>query len=433
MPASINEIGDYAFRKHWSTSGSAKMNILFLGDAPTTVSTKKTFSDIVTLFYSADKAASWTNSEAVARLTASGTMTADRIFPVKAIPASITDMGGINTTGFWFYDSASKTLDICGNGNAMGATSWAHNNRPWGNDRAANEIENIRINDGVTMNAFLSSFGGSGAPHKKVKTMYVGDGVAAMGDDFLGTSPIETLTFSPNSALTSIEVRSFQQNKLTEVILPDTVVSIGSQAFDMKWDTRKLKKIYLGKALTTIGDYAFRNHVAESIVIPATVTSIGQYAFSNARGDNYSSTKAIYFEGDTAPTIGTGAFNNCGNAKLFVKNSTVLPDGIGIAVGSENMTLTSNVLPASKIYADLTLTAGKASARIYNFSDASKRFDLYSAAYDSNSALTAVTTNSATVDAGNKIPVITDLSTTTSGATKAFLWDSSLAPFAVVQ
>ena len=431
LPASVTSIGNYSFRKH--NDNAAVKKVIFLGNAPTISTGVAPFANTTKVYYS-DKATGWDS----AAVTTNTGLKAENVLKVSGIPSIFTDCGGINTTGLWFYDSASKTLDICGNGTAH----WAYNERPWGTTICA-EVENVRINDGVDLNEKgvyyfkANSTANADKDCPNIKTMYIGKDVKKVPDQFMNAKNLTKLTFSPESKLTAIVGNAFLNHQLEEIILPDTVEAIGNMAFDMYSSTNiKLKKLYLGTSLKTIGAHAFRKcKNLESVVIPATVTSIGTNAFAN-ESSNTTGLKVVYFKGkipENALSVGannvTTVFNNNYQAQFYVTD----PEDEGkVFKMSEYTSKTTKLMPKSKIDASITMEAdGTAKARIYNFSDASKRFDLYSAAYDSNLALTAVTTNSATVAAGNKIPVITDLSTTTSGATKAFLWDSNLAPFAV--
>ena len=68
---------------------------------------------------------------------------------------------------------------------------------------------------------------------------------------------------------------------LTEITIPDGVVSIGSYAF---YNCKNLSKITLPDSVTVIADHAFYNcRGLNSITLPDSVTSIGEYAFSDCR------------------------------------------------------------------------------------------------------------------------------------------------------
>ena len=65
-----------------------------------------------------------------------------------------------------------------------------------------------------------------------------------------------------------------------EVILPDSVTTIGAAAFA---ECKRLMSIVLGSGITTIGGSAFSHSGLTSIKLPDSVTSIGEYVFSTCK------------------------------------------------------------------------------------------------------------------------------------------------------
>ena len=65
---------------------------------------------------------------------------------------------------------------------------------------------------------------------------------------------------------------------LTEIVIPDSVVYIGSNAF---YNCTNLTSVVIGNNVTRIGDKAFQSCTSlSSIVIPDSVAYLGKYAFS---------------------------------------------------------------------------------------------------------------------------------------------------------
>lgn len=97
-------------------------------------------------------------------------------------------------------------------------------------------------------------------------------------------------------------------NWITSITIPDTVTSIGKNAF---YGCTRLESITLPEGLESIGDEAFRHcNSLKKIEIPASVTSIGDLAFKQAGGahlaeinvaadnKNYSSIDGVLFSKD---------------------------------------------------------------------------------------------------------------------------------------
>ena len=92
-------------------------------------------------------------------------------------------------------------------------------------------------------------------------------------------SPIVTLTVD-NSQLESIGDYAFTNNRISNLVIPSSVKTIGNYAF---YECPELSAVTFAgtSSLETIGAYAFAENDIEEITIPASVTSVGAYAFSN--------------------------------------------------------------------------------------------------------------------------------------------------------
>lgn len=70
----------------------------------------------------------------------------------------------------------------------------------------------------------------------------------------------------------------YYASKITSIVIPDSVKSIGYQAFD---SCNSLTNIMIGKGVTEIGGFAFSNCLSlTSIIIPDSVTNIDICAFN---------------------------------------------------------------------------------------------------------------------------------------------------------
>jgi hypothetical protein len=107
------------------------------------------------------------------------------------------------------------------------------------------------------------------------------------------------------SGVTEICDSAFTSSKLTEITLPDSVTSIGHDAFSV---CGKMTEIIIPDGVTSIGDHAF-SHCGKltEVIIPDSVTEIGNNAFYNC-GEL---TEVVISDG--AVSIGEKCFYSCEN------------------------------------------------------------------------------------------------------------------------
>lgn len=117
--------------------------------------------------------------------------------------------------------------------------------------------------------------------------------IASFGDAFY-ESEIEGVEIPRVTQIT--EMAFYRDAYLTDVIIPDTVRSIGYNAFVM---CNNLQEITLPSSVTSIGDYAFEDcsNLASVTVLATTPPTLGTYTF----GDNASGRK-IYVPADSVNT-----------------------------------------------------------------------------------------------------------------------------------
>ncbi len=112
-------------------------------------------------------------------------------------------------------------------------------------------------------------------------------------------------------SVTSIGSDAFQYcRSLTAITIPDGVTSIGSSAFN---GCSALSSVVLPKNLISIGESAFNgNSSLTSITLPSTVNSIGASAFSS------SSSLSVTVLGETPASLGSNTFHE--NTIFYVPN-----------------------------------------------------------------------------------------------------------------
>ena len=154
-----------------------------------------------------------------------------------------------------------------------------------------------------------------------IHELWTGDGIIA--------DVIEHYKLSDNE----IGTRMFYNTELSEVVLPDNLVSIGSAAFYELGLTEinipegvqtihseafyncGLISVTLPSSLTVIEDYAFYSTGLRNLTLPESLTTLGNYAFS------YSALREITVP-ESVQNIGSGCFSHCGSLV-----SVTLPDG----------------------------------------------------------------------------------------------------------
>ncbi len=178
------------------------------------------------------------------------------------------------------------------------------------------------------------------------------EGITTIGASaFTGCTALEELTIP--STLTSLgseafkncsfkatincENISFSGAGFTEVIIGDSVTTIGSRAFN---SCDSLTSVTIGDSVTTIGYMAFYNcYSLRSVTIPDSVTTIGEAAFHYCR-----SLTSVTIP-DSVKTIGNSAFYNCDSLKsVTIPNSVTT---IGNSAFWDCDSLTSVTIPDS--------------------------------------------------------------------------------------
>lgn len=107
---------------------------------------------------------------------------------------------------------------------------------------------------------------------------------------------------------------------LTDIVIPDSVTSIGDGAFE---GCRSLTEVVIPNSVTSIGDRAFSGcRFLTEVVIPNSVTSIGDRTFLGC-----SSLTEVVIP-DRVTNIGKGAFANCCSlAEVVIPNSVTTIGG----------------------------------------------------------------------------------------------------------
>ena len=149
------------------------------------------------------------------------------------------------------------------------------------------------------------------------------DSVTSIGEQaFLGCSSLTTFYGKFASAdnrclIVDGVLNSFAPASLTQYTIPDSVTSIGEDAF---YNCTSLTIVIIPDSVTSIEYQAFSGCTSlTSVTIPNSVTSIGQYAFSNC-----TSLTSVTI-GNSVTSIGEGAFIGCTSLKEAYCKPTTPP------------------------------------------------------------------------------------------------------------
>ena len=212
-----------------------------------------------------------------------------------------------------------------------------------------NTIQQVSEDD---LKGVVSIGGGTFRGCSGLTSITIPDSVTSIGSDaFSGCSALKkvyasditswlTIAFGNGSAnpLYNGADLYFSNELVTEVIIPDSVTSIGAYAF---YGCKGLTSITIPDSVTSIGSDAFRGCTSlTSIIIPDSVTSIGSSAFEGCTGltsitilDGVTSIGVYAFYGckgltsitipDSVTSISSDAFYNClALRNIYIKSAT---------------------------------------------------------------------------------------------------------------
>ena len=175
------------------------------------------------------------------------------------------------------------------------------------------DLTELTIGEGITEYRTRSA----GSQFINLEKLTIGNDLVTIGEGAFNNVFSDSLTviFGDESNLKTIGNGAFGFTDLTTITLPDSVETIGDNAFS---NCDKLTSVTLGSGLKSIGNYAFNYCSAlSSINIPEGVTFLGNSAFNNC-----TSLESINIPG-SVNTIGNSAFWHCTALEELTINSGV--------------------------------------------------------------------------------------------------------------
>ena len=161
-------------------------------------------------------------------------------------------------------------------------------------------------------------------------------------------------TIDENGVLTGVNLHG-----ATEVVIPDSVTSIGNWAF---YNCSGLTSVTIGNSVTSIGNYAFAGCSGlTSVTVPDSVTSIVAYVFQNCSGltnmtigNSVTSIGNYAFAGcssltsvtipDSVTSIGVGAFSNCSSVRGVTVPQSVCSSKLSLLFPAAYQSITNVVI-----------------------------------------------------------------------------------------
>lgn len=163
-----------------------------------------------------------------------------------------------NSEGIWYY-----TTD---NGSAI--ISEYYNNVSASLVTVPDNVNGLPVT-GIGGSAFSST------PPGDITSVTLPDTITSIGVDAFSGSTITNIVM--NNSLTNIGISAFLNSSLVSVTVPGGVTVIGQGAFE---NCTKLTSAVIANGVTSIGSYMFSGCSSlTNIVLPGTITSIQPYAF----------------------------------------------------------------------------------------------------------------------------------------------------------
>ena len=181
--------------------------------------------------------------------------------------------------------------------------------------------------------------------------------IVAVGAQCHSNGIIKKINLNYINKLKSVGKGAFQDNLLTDIIIPKTVIVIGESAFS----NNQLTSVTIPNSVTTIGESAFSGNQLTSVTIPNSVTTIGESAFS---GNQLTSVTIP----NSVTEIGRNAFSENQLTSVIIPDSvTTIENSAFYKSSTSNINLTTIINQTGKAFDWGQITNGSSIETEYNF------------------------------------------------------------------
>ncbi len=247
----------------------------------------------------------------------------------KAIPNSVEH---IADSAFYHAEGFPELYTIPASIKSIGKMAFSATRRVVGDNR---QTQTYQIDFEPT--STITTIGEMAFNNANIRKVIMPNSVVTIGSEaFEYCYSLEEVTFG--TSLKSIGYRAFSNTKLTSLTLPDALETIGDGCFS---DITTLKNVTFGSSLQSIGYNAFYSCGVTSLKFPDSLESIGNECFYGAIN-----LKEVYF-GNSLKNIGNNAFANCIELQSLTLPISVTHVGYEAFAGCNN--IQSFVFPMEKV------------------------------------------------------------------------------------
>ena len=187
-------------------------------------------------------------------------------------------------------------------------------------------------NDGTIVTDYYNHQNNNSNHSACPRQVMIPDTITSIGNSAFKNKSLVTVII-PNS-VTTIENQAFSKNSLTSIILPNTVISLGEKAFS----ENNLTSVTLSSELTILAAEVFSQNLLTHINLPSNLTHIGNGAFFQ------NSLTSITLP-DTITQLGDEAFKNNSITSLNIPSNLT---NIGDSAFSGNSSLGLTYIPSDE-------------------------------------------------------------------------------------